>query len=94
MLQGAVALVSEEAVDVLSHIAVRARNSSVLLATCRNADMLSKLRGLKGKTISLHGIQVNTLRALPTSSVYAGMPSEASFSQSEVVYTSCQDLKL
>ena len=39
--------------DVLSHVAIRARSQKVLLATCFNADELSRFKESTGKQVSL-----------------------------------------
>ena len=57
-LQGCVGLLTPDALDVLSHAAVRARNSSVLLATCSDAAALRGLRPLAGRTVALTISQV------------------------------------
>ena len=43
--------------DLVSHVAVRARNSNLLFATCYDSATFEKLRGLKGKTVEL---QINS----------------------------------
>ena len=61
LLQGCVGLVTADALDVLSHAAVRARNCSVLLATCSDAAALQGLRALAGRSIELSVSQVGML---------------------------------
>ena len=51
-------LVTPDALDVLSHAAVRARNSSVLLASCSDAAALQGLRVLAGRDVELTLSQV------------------------------------
>lgn len=51
-------LVTPDVLDVLSHAAVRARNSSVLLASCSDTAALRDLRALAGNTIELKTSQV------------------------------------
>ena len=41
--EGAVAVVTPDAPDVLSHVSVRARNMKVLFAICHDADELAKV---------------------------------------------------
>ena len=53
-------LLTPDALDVLSHAAVRARNSSVLLATCSDAAALHRLRPLAGRTVALTVSHVGT----------------------------------
>ncbi len=42
--EGAVALITPDAPDVLSHVSVRARNMRVLFATCYNPDTMAQLK--------------------------------------------------
>ena len=44
-MQGVVGVISRIAPDVLCHAAVRARNSSVLLAACSDADEVAGIAG-------------------------------------------------
>ena len=63
LLQGCVGLVTPDALDVLSHAAVRARNCSVLLATCSDAAALQGLRALAGRSVELSISQVGRRRS-------------------------------
>jgi len=47
------AILTSAAVDVLSHVAVRARNAGVLFATCHDAAILEHLRARRGQTLRL-----------------------------------------
>ena len=59
MGQGCVAVITgSNAPDVLSHAAVRARNSKVLLAACADAVAVDMLRSLEGSCVSLKPNQV------------------------------------
>ena len=51
-------LVTPDVLDVLSHAAVRARNSSVLLVTCSDPAALQGLRALAGRNVELTLSQV------------------------------------
>jgi alpha-glucan,water dikinase len=51
--EGATAVVTADAPDLLSHVAVRARNARVLFATCFDPETYGRLKALKGKTASL-----------------------------------------
>jgi len=46
--EGVVAILSRSAVDVLSHIAIRARNQGVLMATCHDEATFAALAGKSG----------------------------------------------
>jgi len=50
---GAVGIVSRDAPDVLSHLAVRCRNMKALFAACHEAQPLEELESLAGKTIMM-----------------------------------------
>ncbi|XP_024543149.1 alpha-glucan water dikinase 1, chloroplastic [Selaginella moellendorffii] len=50
---GAVAVLTPDMPDVLSHVSVRARNSKVLFATCFDPNILTDLRSLEGKALKL-----------------------------------------
>jgi hypothetical protein len=53
LAQGCVAVITPDTLDVLCHAAVRARNSSVLLASCSQPEALQDLRSLAGSHVSL-----------------------------------------
>ncbi|KAJ7534984.1 hypothetical protein O6H91_12G013500 [Diphasiastrum complanatum] len=48
---GAVAVLTPDMPDVLSHVSVRARNSKVCFATCFDSNVLSNLRSKEGKAL-------------------------------------------
>ncbi|XP_057416065.1 alpha-glucan water dikinase, chloroplastic isoform X2 [Lotus japonicus] len=50
---GAVAVLTPDMPDVLSHVSVRARNSKVCFATCFDPSILADLESKKGKLLSL-----------------------------------------
>uniref|UniRef100_A0A6M2F697 alpha-glucan, water dikinase n=1 Tax=Populus davidiana TaxID=266767 RepID=A0A6M2F697_9ROSI len=50
---GAVALLTPDMPDVLSHVSVRARNSKVCFATCFDPDILANLQAYEGKLLRL-----------------------------------------
>lgn len=51
--EGAVAVLTPDAVDVLSHVAVRARTMGIFLATCFDADVWESVRHLRGQHVSV-----------------------------------------
>lgn len=59
--EGAVAVLTPDAPDVLSHVSVRARNMKVLFAICHEEGTLKEVEDKEGTTISL---QVNHLPLL------------------------------
>ncbi|KAM7484206.1 hypothetical protein LguiA_000215 [Lonicera macranthoides] len=50
---GAVAVLTPDMPDVLSHVSVRARNSKVCFATCFDPDILANLQAKQGKLLQL-----------------------------------------
>jgi alpha-glucan,water dikinase len=52
--EGVTAVLTSDTPDLVSHVAVRARNAHVLFATCFEPERYRQLKGMKGKTISLH----------------------------------------
>jgi alpha-glucan,water dikinase len=51
--EGTVAVLTSGTVDVLSHVAIRARNQGVLLATCYDEETFEKLRSWDGRFMDL-----------------------------------------
>ncbi|KAL8519122.1 hypothetical protein ACS0TY_010167 [Phlomoides rotata] len=50
---GAVAVLTPDMPDVLSHVSVRARNSKVCFATCFDSNILANIEALEGKLLCL-----------------------------------------
>lgn len=50
--EGAVAVLTPDAPDVLSHVSVRARNMRVLFATCHEDEPLGQIRAAEGQLLS------------------------------------------
>ncbi|KAK4402625.1 Alpha-glucan water dikinase, chloroplastic [Sesamum angolense] len=50
---GAVAVLTPDMPDVLSHVSVRARNSKVCFATCFDANILGNIQAYEGKLLQL-----------------------------------------
>jgi alpha-glucan,water dikinase len=51
--EGAVALITPGATDIVSHVAVRARNAGLLFADCYHSETLSHLKSFEGQSLSL-----------------------------------------
>jgi len=51
--EGVTAILTADGVDVLSHLAIRARNGRVLFATCYHQETTERLRSLEGQQIRL-----------------------------------------
>jgi alpha-glucan,water dikinase len=52
--EGVRAVLTSDTPDLVSHVAVRARNARVLFATCCDPDAFGVLKDQQGKTIALH----------------------------------------
>jgi alpha-glucan, water dikinase len=50
---GVTAVITPDAVDIVSHVAVRARNSGLLFATCFDPETVTQLKHYAGRPISL-----------------------------------------
>ncbi|WP_193214311.1 phosphohistidine-like domain-containing protein [Luteolibacter marinus] len=66
--EGVRAVITPSSVDLVSHVAVRARNASLLFATCYDPDTFTKLQSMEGQRIDL--------KVTPTGDVEFG-PSKA-----------------
>ena len=51
--EGVTAVLTSAMPDLVSHVAVRARNAGVLFATCFEAETYQQLKGMRDKTVSL-----------------------------------------
>ena len=51
--QHVTAILTPDTTDIVSHVAIRARNGRVLLATCYDTEILQTLRDLKGRWLSV-----------------------------------------
>jgi len=51
--EGVTAVLTSDAPDLVSHVAVRARNAHVLFATCYERETFERLKGLKEKVLTL-----------------------------------------
>ncbi len=51
--QGVSGIITPDVTDILSHVAVRARNCRMLFATCYDPEILGQLRSLSGNRVSL-----------------------------------------
>ena len=50
---GITAVIAPDVVDIVSHVAVRARNAHLLFASCHDADLLQRLKALQGRQLQL-----------------------------------------
>ncbi|MCP4577531.1 MAG: hypothetical protein GY846_14745 [Deltaproteobacteria bacterium] len=55
--QGITAIITPDTTDIVSHVAIRARNAHVLIATCYDPETVNRLKSLRGQKIKL---DVNT----------------------------------
>lgn len=51
---GVTAVITPEAVDIVSHVAVRARNAGLLFASCFDPEAIARLDAFAGRAITLH----------------------------------------
>ncbi len=50
---GVSAIITPEAIDGLSHLAIRARNAGILFASCYNSDTIDRLRAFGGRILKM-----------------------------------------
>lgn len=50
---GAIAVITPDSTDIVSHVAIRARNAQILFATCYDHEIVKRLKSLKGQVIQL-----------------------------------------
>lgn len=51
--EGVVAVIAPDVTDVVSHVAVRARNANILFASCHDAATLQRLKAMQGQFVQL-----------------------------------------
>jgi alpha-glucan,water dikinase len=51
---GVAAVIAPNVTDIVSHVAVRARNAHLLFASCYDADLLEHLKSLRGQKIKIN----------------------------------------
>jgi alpha-glucan, water dikinase len=51
--EGVTAVIAPDVVDIVSHVAVRARNANVLFASCHDPALLQHLKSLRGRHVQL-----------------------------------------
>src|SRR5207244_8105781 len=51
--EGVRAVITTSSVDLVSHVAVRARNASLLFATCYERGCFERLQAMKGRVVEL-----------------------------------------
>ena len=51
--EGVTAVIAPDVVDIVSHVAVRARNANVLFASCHNPELLQRLKSYSGRHLLL-----------------------------------------
>jgi alpha-glucan, water dikinase len=57
-----VAVLAPDVTDLVSHVAVRARNSGVLFASCSDPAVLEKIKGLQGKFLEVESTAAGEVR--------------------------------
>ena len=68
------AVVAPDVVDIVSHVAVRARNANVLFASCHDPELFEKLKSFNGRRVRL---EVNPAGDVIASEAVADSPSKA-----------------
>jgi alpha-glucan,water dikinase len=76
--EGATAIITPDAVDLVSHIAVRARNAHLLFASCYDEDRLTRLKALKGHMLNFR-VNVSGDVEYEEAEEAAAAPSRAEF---------------
>jgi alpha-glucan, water dikinase len=51
--EGVTAVLAPDVTDIVSHVAVRARNANVLFASCHDAELLQRLKSMQGRHLQL-----------------------------------------
>lgn len=51
--EGVTAVIAPDVTDIVSHVAVRARNASILFASCHDAEMLERIKAMQGRFLHL-----------------------------------------
>jgi len=51
--EGVTAVIAPDVTDIVSHVAVRARNAGILFASCHDAATLQRLKAMRGKFVQL-----------------------------------------
>jgi alpha-glucan,water dikinase len=52
--EGVVGVITPVVVDILSHVSVRARNASIVFATCYDSDIIDELKSYRGQVLNLN----------------------------------------
>jgi alpha-glucan,water dikinase len=73
--EGALAVLTAGSVDVVSHVAIRARNQGVLLATCYDAETFQKLRSWEGQLMHVEIDASGEVRFEPTEESSEHLPT-------------------
>jgi alpha-glucan,water dikinase len=76
--EGATAIITPDAVDLVSHVAVRARNAHLLFASCYDEDCLTRLKALKGHMLNFR-VNVSGDVEYEEAEEAAAAPSHAEF---------------
>ena len=49
--EGVTAVIAPDVTDIVSHVAVRARNAGLLFASCYDAETFARLKALRGRRV-------------------------------------------
>lgn len=75
------AVITPDLVDLVAHVAIRARNSGILFATCYDRDKFEKFKSMKGQSISL---RINPSGDLETYESAGDRPLETLVGKAEI----------
>ncbi len=65
------AVIAPDVVDIVSHVAVRARNANVLFASCHDSRLFERLKSLRGRQIQLELSPAGDVSAVETTATAA-----------------------
>lgn len=80
--EGVTAIITSDPVDLVSHIAVRARNANLLFATCYDEERFKRLKSLRGHMLNL-GVTVSGDVEIKEAEEEASAPERAEFRYEE-----------
>ncbi len=75
------AVITPDLVDLVAHVAIRARNSGILFATCYDRDKFEKFKSMKGQNISL---RINPSGDLETYESEGDRPLDSAVGKAEI----------
>jgi alpha-glucan,water dikinase len=74
--EGVTAVIAPDVVDMVSHVAVRARNAKVLFASCHDPELLQRLKSLRGRYVRLDVSPAGDVAAVESAPETSGIRPE------------------